>query len=580
MLNVLRQHSRSTIISILFAVLIAAFVISLIPGQGCLGKNKQSISNNFHEYAVQVGDIEVSRFELFMQAEILQAQQEMQRQEIVKKLKGLQDESFLKQYGFGKSAGELYRIALDQLIQEALFANEAKRIQLLASQEEAAKLIAKWEEGYYQFMQNRLKAVGMSSSDLVESQKKAILARKLIDLYQASITIPATEVKASFDLDHRQVKVQYVRFSHREIEKTLLPSEEELAQFAKENQDQIKKDYEARKASYQKQEPQVQLHHILISVKKDAKPEELEAAKKKADAILARLQNKEHFRVVAKEVSEDQATKDRGGNLGFRKKGSTGLTKEQEEKIFAAKTGDLIGPEKTDVGFQIWQVGDFRQGDISFEKAQMEIAERFFYEQKPKQLVKQAAEETVKKLQAGATLAALFPGTKEESSSKEQPKNINKVEETDFISEKSSLTQQGILGSKELGKEAFAKKTGEFIGSFGVFDGHIVAVVKDKKDPESKEFEKQKETIFQTLKKEKGNYLQKEWGQKLCLDLKAAGRIKINPDIIPSLQYTVEEQNGMNKLPSGVKLPSQLQNQMKPNTVKSAPPYELCSMKE
>ncbi len=56
----------------------------------------------------------------------------------------------------------------------------------------------------------------------------------------------------------------------------------------------------------------VRASHILIKIGPDK-----EASRKRAEAVLARVKKGEDFAAVAKEVSEDPQTKDKGGDLGF-----------------------------------------------------------------------------------------------------------------------------------------------------------------------------------------------------------------------------------------------------------------------
>jgi foldase protein PrsA len=80
----------------------------------------------------------------------------------------------------------------------------------------------------------------------------------------------------------------------------------------------------------------------------------LTKAKGKADQALSRLKSGESFKKVAKQLSEDPATKNQGGQL-------LGITKGQQETdfdaaLFQASKGSLEGPVKTSQGYYVFKV--------------------------------------------------------------------------------------------------------------------------------------------------------------------------------------------------------------------------------
>lgn len=83
--------------------------------------------------------------------------------------------------------------------------------------------------------------------------------------------------------------------------------------------------------------------------KKDAENKALEEAK----ALIARLKKGESFEDVAKEASDDEATKENGGSLGFINKGSFG-SDEFDKEVYNLKVGEFSNtPVKTSSGYEI-----------------------------------------------------------------------------------------------------------------------------------------------------------------------------------------------------------------------------------
>tara|TARA_Y100000022_G_scaffold196223_1_gene202939 strand:- start:138 stop:1010 length:873 start_codon:yes stop_codon:yes gene_type:complete len=103
---------------------------------------------------------------------------------------------------------------------------------------------------------------------------------------------------------------------------------------------------------------EIKLRHLLI------KPTPSDSAKKETIQFLKKIRQKinngEDFETLAKKHSMDPGSKDKGGNLGWVKRGS--LLKEFEEKTFTIDINIISEPIETDVGFHILQVFE-RKGD-------------------------------------------------------------------------------------------------------------------------------------------------------------------------------------------------------------------------
>lgn len=123
-------------------------------------------------------------------------------------------------------------------------------------------------------------------------------------------------------------------------------------------------DEEAARAHYQEhiddyKKEQVEASHILI--KDEAK---IKQAKKRVDAD-------EDFATLAKELSEDRASKVKGGSLGYFNRGR--MAPEFEEAAFGAEVGAVVGPIKTRFGWHIIKVTGKRD-EIPFEEVEKRIA--------------------------------------------------------------------------------------------------------------------------------------------------------------------------------------------------------------
>ncbi|NJL51302.1 MAG: hypothetical protein HC930_02130 [Hydrococcus sp. SU_1_0] len=75
----------------------------------------------------------------------------------------------------------------------------------------------------------------------------------------------------------------------------------------------------------------------------------------KAEELLARIEEEdENFHILAMEHSEDEESKLKAGYIG--KVARSEVTAEIEAAVFVAKSGDVVGPVKTEKGFNLFKV--------------------------------------------------------------------------------------------------------------------------------------------------------------------------------------------------------------------------------
>jgi peptidyl-prolyl cis-trans isomerase D len=159
-----------------------------------------------------------------------------------------------------------------------------------------------------------------------------------------------------------QARIEYVTLT-----------QEALAAKVKIEPAEVKAAYDANARQYTAAE-QRQASHILIAVEPGAKDEERAAAKAKAEALLAEVRaDPAKFADIAKASSQDPGSAPQGGDLGTFARGA--MVKPFEDAVFAAKTGDILGPVQTDFGYHVIKVTDVTPSKVqAFDdvKAQIE----------------------------------------------------------------------------------------------------------------------------------------------------------------------------------------------------------------
>ena len=126
--------------------------------------------------------------------------------------------------------------------------------------------------------------------------------------------------------------------------------------------------------------------HILISFNykdddsDEAKEEKKNTAKQKAEALIERLKNGEDFATLAKENSDDEGSKEKGGDLGYFNTGE--MVEEFENAAYALDINEYTTePVESTYGYHIiMKTG--QKDKVSYEKAKDTIIEKLVEEKK------------------------------------------------------------------------------------------------------------------------------------------------------------------------------------------------------
>lgn len=116
---------------------------------------------------------------------------------------------------------------------------------------------------------------------------------------------------------------------------------------------------------YYKHNPEIRMSHIFIEYPVKATAEQHEIARKRAlevyDSVKKDLKSKRPFEDLVKLYSDDLATKDGGGDMGYQSR----VTVPFYDSVVKVRTGDIVGPIESRQGFHIIKV----TGRNSYEEA-------------------------------------------------------------------------------------------------------------------------------------------------------------------------------------------------------------------
>ncbi len=223
----------------------------------------------------------------------------------------------------------------------------------------------------------------MSVPQFEEALRQDMLAAKLQHIVTDGITVSPAEIEQEFRRRNEKITIQYALIKPAEIAPTIHPTDEELATYFKQNmgkyqipekrsaeyafidfaklraQTQVSDDtlraYYNEHIDEYKVQNSVHVEHILFKTigKTDAEVAEI---RKQAESVLEQAKHGANFEELAKKYSEDDASKAKGGDLGWIVDGQT--VAEFQQAAFSLPKGTISDLVKTQYGFHIIKVLD------------------------------------------------------------------------------------------------------------------------------------------------------------------------------------------------------------------------------
>ena len=110
---------------------------------------------------------------------------------------------------------------------------------------------------------------------------------------------------------------------------------------------------------------QATVRHIMVAVASDASADQIANAKQKLVDIRAKITTPDQFPEIAKQYSEDIASRDKGGDLGTTIRGTAAsqFSQDFENAIFTLPINEVSQPIRTPFGWHLVQV-EKRVGDV------------------------------------------------------------------------------------------------------------------------------------------------------------------------------------------------------------------------
>ncbi len=296
---------------------------------------------------------------------------------------------------------------VDQMVFQRALEVEADRLGLRVTPQEETEKIKQllpdawsgdtWLKDRYQTeVQTR---AGMSVEQFEEFLRDQMLMQKFHALVTDNISVSTPEIAQEFRRRNEKVQIEFALVKPTDLASSIHPAEADLNAFFAKNpsryqvpekrsaryalldvaklrertqvsDDVLRAYYNAHIDQY-KVENRVHVEHILFKTigKTDAEVAEI---RQKAEDVLKKAKHGANFEDLAKQYSEDDASKVKGGDLGWIVQGQT--VPEFEQTAFSLPKGSISDLVKTQYGFHILKIIDRESAHTkSFEEVRSTI---------------------------------------------------------------------------------------------------------------------------------------------------------------------------------------------------------------
>jgi len=232
---------------------------------------------------------------------------------------------------------ELRKKVLDQMVDDRLIIQEAKKHKMRATKRELDNGIQKVKSRFANDAEFRseLSREGISEEKFQKRIEDQLIAMKLIDMeVKSKIAQPGDEeTKKVYDNLKLVIDSKPVAGISEEEQRDM----ETLAKIVKKTFGEL-----------------VRARHVLIRSSKDDPMKDQITARKKTEDIEQRLKGGEDFSDLAEKYSEDPGSRGRGGDLGYF--GHNDMVPEFENSAFSLNVGQTSGIIRTEYGYHIIKV--------------------------------------------------------------------------------------------------------------------------------------------------------------------------------------------------------------------------------
>lgn len=522
MLRTIREYSQSIFVYAIFGVLVFVFAVSF-------GPNSSSCGASNTDFAARVnGDI------------IARAEYSARLAQQVRRFGGNLSAKQITQLGINKRV-------IDSMIENRLLAQQATSRGLQVEDDELVEHLAIAYgvkgislERYESFVRQTFNTTVPRFEARVRDEIKA---SKISELVRKSVSVSDEELKTEYWRQRNRAKVTFIRFDAEEnagLDRDQVLNAEALAAALTEDE-ALTARYEKDKFTLYHTDKRVKARQILKKVSSDASPGDVAAAKTALVELKTRLDRGEDFAALAKEYSEDSASKDSGGDIGYIVRGQRAA--DLVDAVFALQVDGITAePVKTRQGWHLLQATEVvPPEDKPLDEVREQVAKSVLLSRGAEARAMAEAGNLLKKLIAGESLTDLTWTSDDESNAKDKARQEKTaMPEPRPIRKQSEWLQKGQETMATFGKDAamhsaiFARDSldegGLWVDQTFANGKWVYILHLDSRElPQLEKFENTKESLRDGAITDKQRQVHQAWLQHL----RGRAQVELNQELFP-----------------------------------------------
>lgn len=505
MLKILRKHSKHWLIAVVIGAIVVVFIFW---GMGGLDSHQS-------QEIARVYDQPIPLTTFYQYVNLLEKKARFRRDLSEEDIKALREG------------------APDNLINLILLTEAADRLGLKVSDREVQAAIVNdpdfRQEGafnprLYEFFIGRGRNLQAEKVAYEKWVRQQLLAAKALETITSFAKVSEAELQEYFRLAREAVQVDYLAVSPELFVARVKPIEEELKEYYQKHQDEFRVPEKTKvryvllraedflkqvKVTPQEIDDYLQEHRaelvrpqvirareIFLAIPDKATEAGRQKVKHKAEELLKQIRQGRDFAQLARTSSQDEASRNRGGDLGTVKRG----TKDAAwEKVAFALTPGEVGLARTAKGYHLIQVEEIKETAPLPEAETKAKAEQNLKQAKSRQLARDEA----KRLQAETARASFQEVMK---------KSGLTLKETPFFTRTEPLPELGAV--RAFNQEAFTLKPQE-VGVAEVPQGYAVMQVLSLQPAALPSLAEAKDTVRQAVARQQAQKLAEQEARHL-----------------------------------------------------------------
>jgi peptidyl-prolyl cis-trans isomerase D len=343
-----------------------------------------------------------------------------------------------------------------------------------------------------------------SPTEFKAMQRLEVLAQRMRDLVKSRARVGEGEAWAAYQREKATVTIRFVAFRRNWFARNVLDTSPAAVEaWARAHEEEISRVFDGRKAQYL---PECRAaRHILVKVAEGATDDQKAEAQKKIDPALERIQKKEDFAAVARQVSEDTSAAD-GGELGCFQRGR--MVKPFEDAVFAMEPGAVSSVVETQFGLHIIKLDAVHKDAAAEAVGRRETARALMVSHETEAMMAEVAKKVLASVKSGKKLDDALSGALPSKPSRKAEASGSDKQETDRprVELSAALTLggdpiPGVAGGQNVIEMAMQlQKDGDTPDDLvRLEDGYAVFQLKDKSEAAKEQFDKEKDWFVQQM---------------------------------------------------------------------------------